>query len=460
VSIKRKTTTETVNNSAISIIPSISNSTNRKRFRPYCRAPKNFEELAESTKQQFKPTTLLPENERKNKPKPPGWSLTSEEFKHYQNHKPRPKFKKTNGSDGIDRDRLKTDKAILIERPPNCTVEGPIIIPPGRALRVKKHIYRSEKDLRDIVIAHTPEGKRVFAFNDKGYPICFSRLGRKDESIRCQSPFTMFPSGRCSRHGGSTPRGRNSTRNLKLREADSLPINLRNDWRRASLDDNLLDLSHEIKLADLQIKELKTKLNSSLSKGATTEFNNLMLRLQLQLEKEQVPTKELLKNVVDVWTNGKSTKETYKLIHEVAEHRRKLAESAFKREKELKTYMGPAQTFALITSISATLKETINTFFTTIENDFMLFDASRLADNKRQQLLEIASYLHIEKLPTKLKMDVLSDIGMKFDKLITGPKLEIEEVKFLQNEPVIGDNDNDYDDPIVDATYVDGERVK
>src|SRR5882757_2826112 len=137
----------------------------------------------------------------------------------------------------------------------------------------RKHIYHVERKLRDRVIAHTPTGKRIFAYNDKKIPICFALLQNKGNA-RCQNIVTYI-NGRCKYHGGRAKRGLDHWNAKGLKNSAALPDFLANDYRRTQEDKDLLSLEHDIRITDVDLHQLRKELTLGLSSSALPKFDKL-----------------------------------------------------------------------------------------------------------------------------------------------------------------------------------------
>jgi hypothetical protein len=131
-------------------------------------------------------------------------------------------------------------------------------------IRSKRAACRVEKP-----VEMAEDGMPVWAKNAEGMPICNSRLRKKPDHIRCQTPVGLNRSnGRCGRHGGPSPKGLESPKfkNGKLsRYMDQLPPDMAERVIAFYNDDQYLSLREDIAIAAERARESlagSLKLNS------------------------------------------------------------------------------------------------------------------------------------------------------------------------------------------------------
>lgn len=255
-------------------------------------------------------------------------------------------------------------------------VEGPIYIkrgrgrPPGTGYGTK-WLVPENKTLRDKIIAHTPEGKRIFAYNKQGIPICFSRC-TSDPTGRCQKTQTYI-NGRCHRHGGASLKGAAHPRATHLRTAQEMPVSMQEDMRRADLDPDLLSLRHEIQVIDTEIAEKTRGLEVGISESAEIIVDRLIQTLS---KKSDNPAEVI--RLIEVWNGGKSRDVSRKRLDSLFETRRKLVDSQHRREKDMNLLMKQDQAMALVIGVSAGTREALQGMVDDIQKRYQLVDIRKL----------------------------------------------------------------------------------
>jgi hypothetical protein len=263
------------------------------------------------------------------------------------------------------------------------------------------------RKLSDPVIATTPEGKRIFAYNDRGQPICGSRRPGKDSSIRCQVLQT-FPNGRCKKHGGRAASGIAHWNAQHLRTANSLPKHLQADMTAGGNDPDLLSLNHEITLLDVYVKQQKEQLGVGLSEAAIKKLGSMLTELDHYLQDGGEITEEFLTQIIVTWKAGQSEEATWRKIRTASLDRAKLADTAHRREKDLKNFLKAEQVYALITSVAHTCKESILKAFTAIETKYILLDR-----NSKQP---------VQRIDSAIRLDFMGDVHYQLGSLIGQPR--------------------------------------
>lgn len=279
----------------------------------------------------------------------------------------------------------------------NRTHNAAVDITPAQLGR--KFVKRADKALRDAPAAYTPDGKRIYAYNDEGIPICFSkRPGEIDpetgENKRCQSIACMY-NGRCMTHGGKSLKGEMHPQATHLRTSESLPQHMRADMHRALMDPDLLSLDHEIGLVDLQVKGLKGELCTDVDFVGAKAMDTRIQSLKAKRQNGADITEEDIDGIVATWINTQSTRATYSRLHVCYEMRRKLVDTAARREQQLKMMIRADQAIALVTSLAAACRECIDNYRVSIEKHYYLIDKQNAAfsggDGKslREKMVEI-----------------------------------------------------------------------
>jgi len=304
----------------------------------------------------------------------------------------------------------------------------------------KLHIYDEERQLRDKVIAHTPEGKRIFAYNNNGVPICFAKRSKESENypeghigrVRCQSHITMM-NGRCARHGGNARSGLMHPHAKHLRTAESLPRHLRVDMLAAENDPDLLSLRHEIKLSDVRIASLKRDLELGLNSTAARRIDNLLQTINEKLSKKSSSQSinELLYELIEVYQKGKSEKAGWKELEEAKEARRKLSESEAKRETQLKLTLGANQVLTLVSAMATIARDLIAKLMKDLESRYIFIDKANAPLALQQTLKEFVdsnptSTAVVKRLDLSWQTLFLTDMTRKLGKLTTGTVREEE----------------------------------
>lgn len=260
--------------------------------------------------------------------------------------------------------------------------------------------------LRDKVIATTPEGKRIFGYNDNGQPICYSKRPGKP-GLRCQAMHTMS-NGRCVKHGGKSPSGIMHWNAQHLRTANSLPKHLQSDMLAAGRDPDLLSNNHEIELLDVYEKKLKEELDNGLSENGIKKLGQLMSELEQTLEDGGEITEEDLLKLITVYKGAISQEATWRKIKNNALDRAKLTDVVHRREKDLKQFMRADQVYALVTSVAHACKEGIIKVFAQIDKKYILIDK-----NTKQP---------VSSIDPSIRLDFMNDVHHKLGSLIGQPK--------------------------------------
>ena len=259
--------------------------------------------------------------------------------------------------------------------------------------------------LRDKVIAVTPEGKRIFGYNDKGTPVCYSK--RPGSKLRCMATQTMS-NGRCRKHGGKSPSGIMHYNATHLRTSEALPKYLQGDMRLAGQDPDLLDNRHEIKLLDLYEKQLTQELDCGLTENGMKKLAGLITELNDKLEDGGSIDEEFLTEIVTTYRGALSQKHTFNEIRKLALDRSRLTTAVHLRERDLKQFMKAEQVYALVTSIGHACKEGIVKVMAAI--------------NKRYRLIDKSTGEEVLAVSDAIRLDFMGDIHHALGSLIGQPR--------------------------------------
>lgn len=315
---------------------------------------------------------------------------------------------------------------------PNSPIKGPIIVVDRNIVAGKRtHIYPSEKHLRDPVIGHTPTGKRVFAVNKEGVPICYARRqgtegkGIDGDNIRCQSVFTLH-NGRCKKHGGKARRGAEHWNSGSLRTSSAVPKSMQLDMRRAETDDKLLESQDEIRFIDVQIAEEKRKLNFTLDSSPERALHFKILELEKQLREGKAPTK-ICEEIVDIWNHGKNRRTALGKVNELILLRDKLVRTMHSREKDLKLMLRGEEAISLVIALSSTVKTTLQKLWDQIDKRFILVERNKLSKESFEYIAATNAICE-GGVPNRIKAFVDSCIRTGLDKATQGrPASDIDE---------------------------------
>lgn len=107
-----------------------------------------------------------------------------------------------------------------------------------------------------------PSGKRFFAVNASGTPICGAKVRRKEEGATCQSVFIMA-NGRCRVHGGLQKRGVDNINFIHGDYASVLKGDLAANFKALKQDKNLVSMRSNIALLGGRIIELCEQLDGT-----------------------------------------------------------------------------------------------------------------------------------------------------------------------------------------------------
>ncbi len=253
-------------------------------------------------------------------------------------------------------------------------------------------------------VAITPEGKKIMAYNDDGKPICNSKRGGKD--ARCNSVFTMM-NGRCKLHGGKAPSGIMHHLATDLRTASIMPSHLQSDMLAAMRDENKLSLDHEISLIDVSIAQQKKAMELGLGSSAWKKLYELANALEHQLENNSPRSEQTCEDLINVIRQGGKEREIWKEVNNSVEVRRKLVETAHKREMNLKSMLKGEQALALMTGIASNCKEQIAKTFLNLETKYRLIDRD--------------TGVEVTKIDIGFRNDFLSSISIGLSRLISKP---------------------------------------
>lgn len=258
---------------------------------------------------------------------------------------------------------------------------------------------------REKPIAMTAEGKKIFAYNEQGRPICNAK--RTNDRGRCAISITMR-NGRCKLHGGKAPSGvMHYKASDTLRGSSSMPCYLQGDMVAALADEDRLSLNHEIALVDTKIKQQKLALETGLGGKAWKQLLDLANRLEGELEHNALTSEQTCERMIDVIRHGVAEREVWKEIDVSLEVRRKLTETAHKREMNLKTMLKGDQAFALMTGVASVCKEQIAKTLLSLEQRYKIVDRD--------------TGIEVSKIDIGFKNDFLSSIAIALGKLVSKP---------------------------------------
>jgi hypothetical protein len=261
--------------------------------------------------------------------------------------------------------------------------------------------------LRGKVIATTPEGKRIFGYNKKGVPVCYAKKPLRgklpEEQEYCMNVATA-PNGRCKVHGGKVPSGIMHWNAQHLRTAVNLPKHLQGDMNRALNDPDNKSLDHEIALTDTHIAQLKEALATGLDTAAWKRLRSLADALEHSLEKDPERSERLCNEIINIIRVGSGERVVWKEYHEVEECRRKLVETAHRREVQLKTLLKADQAIALVTGMAAAGRTCVANTIAVIETEYIL--------------VHRASNRPVDNISGHIKSDFLSSLGNALSNLV------------------------------------------
>jgi len=218
-------------------------------------------------------------------------------------------------------------------------------------------------------------GKKVFAYNDKGQAICNGIIRRPGEPERRCQVTILGTCGRCRKHGDRAPKGITHYAAKSLKTSETMPQYLRADMNAALADEDKLSTDHEIALTDTKISQLKKSLGQDLSNAAWKDLKLKISQLTYYLENDQEKiTEEFLGSLINIVNSGISEKDTWNEIRAWSEHKRKLTETGSKREKELRLLLRGEQVDALIIGIAAAARDSIKAHHSLLARKYKLVD--------------------------------------------------------------------------------------
>jgi hypothetical protein len=269
--------------------------------------------------------------------------------------------------------------------------------------------------LRDKPAEIMPDGRRIFARNAKGIPICYStRAGGKG---RCQSVVIM-PNGRCKLHGGHAQAGMAHYNAKHLRCADNLPRHLQGDFNKAKNDPDLLSLDHELRLIDVQIAQQKAALETGLGAAAWKKLHSLADDLEYSLENEPERSEDLAVQMINVIRKGVKEREVWKEINNTAELRRRLADTGHKRERDLNLLLKADQAIALVTAMASICREAIAKMIIRLEARYILIE--RVEDITYTVTDDKGNIIQPKpRVDSELRLDFLADVSLALGKLMS-----------------------------------------
>lgn len=188
------------------------------------------------------------------------------------------------------------------------------------------------------------EGERCYNVTTNGKKKGFIPCGAKTrKGTPCPKP-PAGPSGRCHYHGGSTPRGvaaPNYKHGKYSKYAMSLPERYRSAYYRSIDDKKTIELSQQIALVEAREVELVERLtpetSTALWHDAQRSLDSMRAAYEMSPDdpKKEIAAQRAFEALTEAVRRGVSNEDTWALLLNTLEMRRRLADTERKRIESL-----------------------------------------------------------------------------------------------------------------------------
>lgn len=173
----------------------------------------------------------------------------------------------------------------------------------------------------------------------------------------CKKP--AMPNGRCRLHGGLSLAGPASPRTSHGRYSRYLPNRLVSRYTEAQSDAELVALREEIALTDARLSDLLVRVNTGEA-GLTWAALGAAIRAYRVAEAkgakgyfEQLRAFDLIEQLA---AEGRDDYAAWDEVHKLIEQRRRLAETEFKRLKEMQQMITAERAMILLGAVVAVIR--------------------------------------------------------------------------------------------------------
>lgn len=189
---------------------------------------------------------------------------------------------------------------------------------------------------------------------DMGRPVC-GALCRPDEEgnehSRRPCRARQRENGRCHMHGGRSLRGVEHPNWQGRGWSKDLPTRLLDRFRVAMEDEDLTTLVHEIRLMDVRIGELLSRLGEGEGMWSQVKTITESLKRELDFEPDMDNIEDQVEKLENVIREARLEQGVWEDIEDAVEQRRKLAEAETRREEKLETHMTIRQANTVFSAI-------------------------------------------------------------------------------------------------------------
>lgn len=255
----------------------------------------------------------------------------------------------------------KNEKRIRsIERDPNSRPDAPPIIYPARRIKYNKNQLTGRQQR---LLGITEEGKKVWALNDQGIPICaaYERDGITNRIIpgSCCQKTRLYYNGRCRQHGGKTPKL--ITESLsKSKYLANIDGEYALDYIRFVKNPDILSMREDIGLVDLRLMLLSREMGGL---PADNIYELEMFLDDVKMALDALPIEEDMLGPVDALLRAGyrlvKTRRVWEEIKDTQEHRRKLTETEMKRVESGLRQISTEKVYAIVTGILMAIRQHI-----------------------------------------------------------------------------------------------------
>ena len=191
-----------------------------------------------------------------------------------------------------------------------------------------------------------------------GRPFCALGGGKRKDGWPCESQYTISPSGRCRKHGGSVKRGAEHHCFVHGRASGlykNLPKRFRAAYMASLKDDDLLSMRADIAVSDARMAELADRLDTGESGSRWGQISVLAASL-LEEAAEDDPKPDRFKSLAlqlnQLCTAQTADDQSWRELKSTSQHRGKLVDTERQRLKDLHAYMTAEECLAIVARIA------------------------------------------------------------------------------------------------------------
>ncbi|MGB3330234.1 MAG: hypothetical protein WBA46_14840 [Thermomicrobiales bacterium] len=170
-----------------------------------------------------------------------------------------------------------------------------------------------------------------------------------------------MPNGKCYMHGGATPGGAASPHFKHGRYSKHLPTTLAQRYEAAVRDPDLLSLSDDIAVLEVRLGDMMDDLSNgdaALVGGQLKDAYSMLV--SAHHEKNAGEMEDAILAIGQAIRASSKTAEQWRLMSELMEQRRKLADTERKRRVDMQTMVSAEQVYTIVKSLAEAVRSQVN----------------------------------------------------------------------------------------------------